>query len=429
MKRQQEGESQESPKRQRHEAHANETSHSQAYDNGRKSRNDKDNGRRGDRPTHTDGYGEVVVKTGHVSPPVRATSKTSPQTSALSTDPAATLEALLTNLTAHPEAVKKVLGRDVLKSAGKLLDALSSRDKTTTTSLNLFQPETLQQPVLHEYSPASLLSHYSLPPLPQVPSGPYSEAPFTHKSTIQHDRVSAAGDLTYERLEFLGDAYIEIIATRLIFSRFNHFAAGRQAQVRERLVKNDTLIEFSHAYNFRDRLHVNDQEGKSQNPKGAGKILADVFEAYVAAVVLSDPQHGFERVETWLTELWAPILLKEFGPVSETTTQNIYNGNAKQELQQKILGKGVKLDYREERPMEQSKHAQKYFVGLYLTGWGYENQFLGYGEGQNKVEAGNRAAMHAMIQSNTIIDDAASQLAAIRAEIRRQREKENEHAT
>lgn len=428
MKRQHDENPSGSPKRQRQDGLSHQKPHSYAHDSSGRSSYNKNDGR-ADGQTRSDGYGEGAVKLNHIPAPTLPKAKHSLQTNAPSADPAATLESLLTNLTARPDVVKKLLGRDALKSAVKLLDALSSRDQTATASLNLFQPETLQQPILHDYSPASPLSQSHLPPLPEVPPGPYSEAPFTHKSVAQHDRVSAAGDLTYERLEFLGDAYIEVIATRLIFSRYPYFAAGRQAQIRERLVKNETLTEFSRAYCFRDRLHINDQDTRAQNPKGAGKILADVFEAYVAAVVLSDPVHGFERAENWLTELWAPILLKEFAPISETTAQMVYNSNAKQELQQKILGRGTKLDYREERPMEQSKHTQKYFVALYLTGWGYETQFLGYGEGQNKVEAGNRAAMQAMILSNTIVEDAASQLATIREDIRRQKEMEKEHVS
>ncbi|KAG9636984.1 hypothetical protein KCU69_g19389, partial [Aureobasidium melanogenum] len=284
--------------------------------------------------------------------------------------------------------------------------------------LNLFKPSTIKGAELSSHNPNTSLSstcqQFPLPTLPQVPDGPYSRAPFVHKSSSQHDRTSAVGDMTYERLEFLGDAYLEVIATRLIFSRYPHLAAGRQAQIRERLVKNDTLTQFSMAYHFQDRLKAGG--GERELGKASGKILADVFEAYVAAVILSDPVDGFRRAETWLTELWAPILLREFGPISSDggATFNEYNQNAKQELQQKIVGRDVKLEYLENRPMEQTKHMQRYFISLFLTGWGYEKQLLGSGEGQNKVEAGNRAAMDAMVKSKDIIDGAARKLSALR---------------
>ncbi|KAK5151173.1 hypothetical protein LTR16_012664, partial [Cryomyces antarcticus] len=108
------------------------------------------------------------------------------------------------------------------------------------------------------------------------------------------------------------------------------------------------------------------------------KILADVFEAYVAALVLSSPADGFETVEAWLTQLWAPLLVAQEKPV--------VNPDAKGALARKLVSKGVKLDYEQERKMEMDKSTstQKYFLGVYLTGWGHVKQHLGSGTGQNK---------------------------------------------
>ncbi|KAG9900923.1 hypothetical protein KCU94_g8257, partial [Aureobasidium melanogenum] len=327
------------------------------------------------------------------------------------------LESLLKALVNHQDSTRRLLGHEAYESAVRLSKSLSSVN-TAAASLDLFQPSTIKGAEVSSHNPnislSSTCQQFPLPTLPQVPDGPYSRAPFVHKSSSQHDRTSAVGDMTYERLEFLGDAYLEVIATRLIFSRYPHLAAGRQAQIRERLVKNDTLTQFSMAYNFQDRLKAGG--GERELGKASGKILADVFEAYVAAVILSDPVDGFRRAETWLIELWAPILLREFGPISSDggATFSEYNQNAKQELQQKIVGRDVKLEYLENRPMEQTKHMQRYFISLFLTGWGYEKQLLGSGEGQNKVEAGNRAAMDAMVKSKDIIDGAARKLSALR---------------
>lgn len=343
------------------------------------------------------------------------------------------LESLLKALVNRRDNTRQLLGHEAYESAVRLSESFSSVN-TAATSLDLFQPSTIRHAEVGSHNSNSSFSstcqQFPLPTLPQVPDGPYSRAPFVHKSSSQHDRTSAIGDMTYERLEFLGDAYLEVIATRLIFSRYPHLAAGRQAQIRERLVKNDTLTQFSMAYGFQDRLKAGG--GERELGKASGKILADVFEAYVAAIILSDPVDGFKRAETWLTELWAPILLREFGPISSDggATFNEYNQNAKQELQQKIVGRDVKLEYLENRPMEQSKHTQRYFISLFLTGWGYEKQLLGYGEGQNKVEAGNRAAMDAMVKSKDIVDEAARKLGALREQRKMEAAaKEHEAAT
>ena len=155
----------------------------------------------------------------------------------------------------------------------------------------------------------------SLPPLPPVEHGHLSTAPFTHKSTLSYNRTTSTTDLSYERLEFLGDAYIELIASRLIFERFPHLPAGQQSQLRELLVKNETLAEYSRAYGFEGRIEAVAmgrmlEEGKGKGNKGFKKVMGDVFEAYVAAVVLSDVESGFAVVEKWLTALWAPKLVE-----------------------------------------------------------------------------------------------------------------------
>ncbi|KAG9970387.1 hypothetical protein KCU72_g24649, partial [Aureobasidium melanogenum] len=145
------------------------------------------------------------------------------------------LESLLKALLNHPDNTRHLLGHEAYESAVKLSESLSSIS-IATASLNLFKPSTIKGAELSSHNPNTSLSstcqQFPLPTLPQVPDGPYSRAPFVHKSSSQHDRTSAVGDMTYERLEFLGDAYLEVIATRLIFSRYPHLAAGRQAQIR-----------------------------------------------------------------------------------------------------------------------------------------------------------------------------------------------------
>ncbi|KAI5276208.1 hypothetical protein E4T47_00982 [Aureobasidium subglaciale] len=368
-----------------------------------------------------DGHSDYRPRNLHPQPRHPKNSSQSHQQTGPLPDPTKHLESLLKTLVNHRDSTRQLLGHEAYESAVKLSKSLSSIN-TATASLDLFQSPTITGSEVSSQNPAVSFSttcqKFPLPALPQVPDGPYSRAPFVHKSSSQHDRTSAVGDMTYERLEFLGDAYLEVIATRLIFSRYPHLAAGRQAQIRERLVKNDTLTHFGMAYNFQDRLKAG--EGERELAKASGKILADVFEAYVAAVILSNPVDGFKHAETWLTELWAPILLREFGPISSDggATFNEYNQNAKQELQQRIVGRDVKLEYLENRPMEQTKHIQKYFVSLFLTGWGYEKQLLGSGEGQNKVEAGNRAAMDAMVKSKDIVEEATNKLSALREQRR-----------
>lgn len=233
---------------------------------------------------------------------------------------------------------------------------------------------------------------------PQLPSiNPELEkAVFTHQSAA--GPRAHTQELTYERLEFLGDAYIEGMATRLIWSLFKTMPAGRMSQTRELLVKNETLYEYALLYDFNKRIiAAQNQHWGTENPKQWLKVVADVFEAYVAAIILSEPLNGFKIAEEWLVQLWEPKLkhIPAEGP----------NMKAKEELAKRIMYRGVKLHYKDEAPMEQLKGGmQTYFVGVYLTGWGWEDQHLGSGTGLGKNAAGNEAAARAL-ENRPLIDE------------------------
>ncbi|KJX96666.1 hypothetical protein TI39_contig607g00014 [Zymoseptoria brevis] len=280
----------------------------------------------------------------------------------------------------------------------------------------------------------------SLPPLPTIDSESLAEAPFRHKSAFSSNRTEASNDMSYERLEFLGDAYLEVFASRLIFSRFNSLPAGQMSQLRELLVKNETLAEYGRAYGFDQRVKVADLEMMKQSckdkagNKALNKVIGDVFEAYIAAIVLSKPETGFAEAEEWCMRLWESKIQgwakhrSGIKPSSGTATTedklHEYNPRAKAELQQRILYGDVKLQYEPWKATVELKGDRigqnQHFIALYLTGYGHERKLLGKGVGQNKVEAGIWAATEAMHGGNkALIDDCEAQ--AKEAKEKRQR--------
>lgn len=226
----------------------------------------------------------------------------------------------------------------------------------------------------------------TLPPLPPILSPDLAIVPFTH-AAYYHTSVPTKVHTTYDRLEFLGDAYIELISTRLTFLTFPNLTAGRLSQHREMLVKNETLAEYALAYHFDQRARI--PESLPREGKVWTKIMGDVFEAYVAAVIMSDPEYGFQTVEAWLSALWQNKL-----PTHSQTA----DVSAKPQLGKQLLGKGIKLNYQDEKPPEEIRKEGKvvFHIGVYLTGWGWENQHLGSGMGLSKQEAGAMAAAEAL---------------------------------
>lgn len=291
------------------------------------------------------------------------------------------------------------------------------------------------------YTPFTVAKN--LPPLPEITDPKLVESPFRHKS-YGYDRSSTASDVTYERLEFLGDAYLELFASRLIYHHFPALQAGAQSQVRELLVKNETLSEYARLYGFQDRVKVADMEtmlrdAKDRGNKGLNKILGDVFEAYIAAIVLSDAEHGFARAEAWLTGLWAPklveaaasqkysnpsLVLQKDEKVDPRTT---YSPTAKADLQRRIQAYDAKLVYAPYKTSVELKGdllgQNKHFIAVHLTGYGYEKKLLGKGEGKNKVEAGNWAAVEAMYgESKAVVGECEQKLSAMKERKKQERE-------
>lgn len=305
------------------------------------------------------------------------------------------------------------------------------------------QPETAKADV-PVYTPFTVAKN--LPPLPEILDPKLAESPFRHKSH-GYDRSSTATDITYERLEFLGDAYLELLASRLIFHHFPALQAGTQSQIRELLVKNETLSEYARLYGFQDRVKVADLEtmlleAKNRGNKGLNKILGDVFEAYIAAVVLSDPEYGFVRAEAWLTALWTPKLLETpemrqyrnpslvLQQPGDADPKTVYSPTAKADLQRRIQAYDAKLVYAPYKDSIELKGDQlgqnRHFISLRLTGYGYKDKLLGQGEGKNKVEAGNWAAIEAMHGENKAIVEECEQKLAVIKEAKKKEKLEKE---
>ena len=93
-----------------------------------------------------------------------------------------------------------------------------------------------------------------------------------------------------QRLEFLGDAVLQLVLTVELFRRFPDFAEGAMTKLRSRLVSRDALQEYSRNIDLGKYLLV----GKGEDASGGrerASALADAFESLVGAVYLDS---GFE---------------------------------------------------------------------------------------------------------------------------------------
>lgn len=263
-------------------------------------------------------------------------------------------------------------------------------------------PKTVLKPHSEITPPASITAWtpasipVNLPKLPKIKDEKLERAAFTHSGVLS----TGSTEQSYERLEWVGDAYIYLLTTLLISKTFPTLGPGRSAQLRERCLKNETLAQYAQRYDFEKKYRV-PMEFKDQPP--VVKILGDVFEAYVAAVIYSDPETGVERVSEWLKTLWAGTLKEEImeqAKLDEKTSSGpiITLANSKQELARQIMSRNIRLNYKDigEPGKDQVTGFPLYTVGVFLDGWGEKNKLLAKGTALGKKEAGARAAEAAL---------------------------------
>ncbi len=272
---------------------------------------------------------------------------------------------------------------------------------TTTTSSPGSQPSPQIPPwtIFTKWTSSAIPKTY--PPLPPVLDASLETAALTH-SGMRKLRT----DPSYERLEWIGDVYLELIASELIAQTFPTLDPGRCSHYREMLVRNSTLGQFSVHYGLDKRANFPAEFGLGGRPAGTtasekqrAKVLGDIFEAYVGALVRSDPENGMGRAAEWLKLLWGPVLERQI--LEEETGGRVRDMdlNPKTQLEQLIGAVGVRIEYRD-LPLNGKKDRDTkqdlYFVGCFLKGWGESDLQLGFGSALGKKEAGQKAAVKAM---------------------------------
>jgi ribonuclease-3 len=182
-----------------------------------------------------------------------------------------------------------------------------------------------------------------------------------------------------QRLEFLGDAVLQLVITRQLFDMFPELSEGELTKMRSRLVSREGLRAHAVHIGLQDFLMM----GKGEETTG-GRLrpsaLADAFEALIGAMYLDS---DFETV--------ARFVLSEAHPDLEFLTQDPPHVNPKGKLQealQAITKTGPA--YRITRAIG-PEHAKEFAAEVR-----WEGMLLGEGKGHSKKEAETAAALDAM---------------------------------
>jgi len=106
---------------------------------------------------------------------------------------------------------------------------------------------------------------------------------FIHRSYInEHHGAEREHN---ERLEFLGDAVLELVVTDFLFNTYTDIAEGRLTAYRSALVRTESISAAARAMGMNDLLMLSKGEARDQG-KARDYILANTFEAFIGAVYL-----------------------------------------------------------------------------------------------------------------------------------------------
>ncbi len=199
---------------------------------------------------------------------------------------------------------------------------------------------------------------------------------FTHRSYLNEHKKSAFEH--NERLEFLGDAVLELVVTDFLYKNYEE-PEGILTNWRSSLVRTESIGAAATRLGFEPLLRLSRGE-KHGTDRARAQILANSFEAVIGALYL---ERGYEAARVFITD----NILSTFDDILKTGSWM----DPKSRLQEVVQGEiGATPAYRvlsEEGP----DHEKEFTIGVYV-----EDKLVGKGNGPSKQAAQVAAATAAL---------------------------------
>lgn len=194
-----------------------------------------------------------------------------------------------------------------------------------------------------------------------------------HSSYANEMKAKSPGIRSNERLEFLGDAILEEIVSRHLFTEFPDEGEGRLTLMRKSLVCEETLASAARSLSLGDYLFLGHGEER-QGSRELDSILADATEALIAAVRLDG---GIGVAEDLIRRI---ILSRECADADyKTRLQQLVQQDGIEELSYRVI--------REDGP----EHSKVFEVEALIN-----SNPVGRGTGRSKRDAEQNAAREAL---------------------------------
>lgn len=182
-----------------------------------------------------------------------------------------------------------------------------------------------------------------------------------------------------ERLEFLGDAVLELVVTEYLFQNYPKKPEGELTNWRAALVNAKMLAEIAKDLDFNDFLLLSRGEAKEVG-KARQYILANTLEAFIGGLYLDQ---GYKACQDFIDK----HLIKELPQIIEKRLFKDAKSLFQEEAQERV---GITPTY---KVLEEwgPDHAKRFIIGVFLR-----EELVAKGEGSSKQEAEVQAAKNAL---------------------------------
>ena len=200
---------------------------------------------------------------------------------------------------------------------------------------------------------------------------------FVHRSYLNENPAFELGH--NERLEFLGDAVLELAVTEYLYKNYPDLAEGEMTNLRAALVNTQMLAKISERLNFNNFLYLSRGEAKEIG-RGRQYILANIFESFIGAVYLD---REYQPAKDFILK----VLIPELGDIIKNKLWRDAKSLFQEAAQERVSVTPTYEVLEESGP----DHAKKFIIGVYL-----EKELVAKGEGLSKNEAQQKAAEAAL---------------------------------
>lgn len=213
--------------------------------------------------------------------------------------------------------------------------------------------------------------------LPEFQNQELLQTALTHRSALNEKNASA--EVSNERLEFLGDAVLELATTKFLFNKYPQEPEGILTAYRSALVKTETLATVALELSLGEKLHMSKGEEATGGRTNVG-ILADTTEAFLGALYLDQ---GFDVVVKLLEEILFPN-------IDEIIKKKLYR-DSKSYLQEVVQALGFDTPTYEVITEVGPDHNKEFTVSVSVSG-----SVVAKGTGKSKQNAQQDAARKAL---------------------------------